>query len=70
MQLIDFFDKHPWIPNILTIIVTVSIAIWQISCQFKNTIASQRASKLDELHLPESVKRFISFGTVGSDVSF
>jgi len=51
MSVIDYLDKHQWIANILTIIVTVSIAVWQISRQFKNTIKSQRASKLDELHL-------------------
>jgi hypothetical protein len=51
MSVIDFLDKHTWIPNIITIVVTIFIAVMQIGKQFKNTLASQRSSKLDEFHL-------------------
>jgi len=51
MSLIYFLDKHTWIPNLIASVVAFSIAVWQIGRQFKNTVRSQRASKLDELHL-------------------
>jgi sensor domain CHASE-containing protein len=54
MNYIEFFDKHQWLPTIITIPVTVAVtvmvAIWQIKLQLKNTLKSQRANKLDELH--------------------
>lgn len=51
MFVIDFIDKHTWIPSVLTIGITASLAIWQIGRQFQNTVESQRKSKLDDLHL-------------------
>jgi hypothetical protein len=54
MDYLAFFDKHQWLPTIITIpvtvAVTVTVAIWQIKLQLKNTLKSQRANKLDELH--------------------
>lgn len=48
--LLTFFDKHTWLPAVITIPITIAIAIWQINRQLQNTLKSQKANKLDELH--------------------
>lgn len=48
---LTFLDKHTWLITIGTALVTVGFAIWQINRQFNNTLASQKANKLNELHL-------------------
>lgn len=50
MEFISFLDSHAWIANVLTIISTVAIAVWNIGRQFENTMRAQRANKMDELH--------------------
>lgn len=54
MDYLIFFDKHQWLPAVITIpitvVVTVWVAIWQIKRQLKNTLKSQRINKMDELH--------------------
>lgn len=51
MCILAFFDKHPWFATFFTILSTVGLAVWQINRQFRNTIASQRANKLEELRV-------------------
>lgn len=51
MCILTFFDQHAWIATFLTILSTVGLAAWQINRQFRNTIASQRANKLEELRV-------------------
>ena len=51
MCILDFFDKHPWFATFITLLSTVGLAAWQINRQFRNTIASQRANKLEELRV-------------------
>lgn len=51
VTIIGFFDKHTWIPTFFTIISAVYIAFMQLNRQRQNTLDSQRANMLDELHV-------------------
>jgi len=49
-EAIAYLDKHQWLATLGTVFPTACLAVWQINRQFKNTLLSQRANKLDELH--------------------